>query len=97
MKKRLFLITSLAAALTASAWWMLSPNDAEPRLVVPLSGVTMPAHRQDPAAKAQKLVSLEESGQAELFRVGGRFDFSPVDGVSLTIETENNAGGAPKL
>ena len=89
MKKRLFLITSLAAALTASAWWMLSPSDAEPSLVVPLSGVTIPAHRQDPAAKAQKLVSLDEAGRKELFRVGGRFDFSPVDGVSLMIETES--------
>ena len=85
MKKQLFLILSLVA-LTASAWWMLSPNDAGPRLVVPLNGVTMPAHRKDPVAKAQKFVSLGEAGQAELFRVGGRFDFSPVDGVSLPIE-----------
>ncbi len=86
MKKRFFLITSLAAALTASAWWVLFPGDDAPRLVVPLNGVTMPAHRKDPAAKAQKLVSLSEAGKAELFRVGGRFDFSPVDGVSLPIE-----------
>ena len=76
-------------ALTASAWWMFSPNDAGPRLVVPLNGVTMPAHRRDPVAKAQKLVSLSEVGQTELFRVGGRFNFSPVDGVSLGVEVQS--------
>ncbi|MDP7012088.1 MAG: M12 family metallo-peptidase [Verrucomicrobiota bacterium] len=88
MKKRLFLILSLVA-LTASALWMLSPNDIGPRLVVPLNGVTIPAHRKDPVAKAQKFVSLSEAGQAELFRVGGRFDFSPVDGVSLGVEVQS--------
>ncbi len=86
MKKRLFLVLSLVAAVTASAWWVLFPADDAPQLVVPLNGVTMPAHRKNPAAKAQKFVSLGEAGQAELFRVGGRFDFSPVDGVSLPIE-----------
>ncbi len=96
MKKRFFLIISLAAALTASAWWVLFPGDDAPQLVVPLSGVNMPEHRKDPVAKAQKLVSFSEAGQAELFRVGGRFNFSPVDGVSLTIEiqsVEPNEGG----
>jgi len=86
MKKQFFLITSLAAALTASAWWVLFPGNDAPQLVVPLNGVTMPVHWKDPAAKAQKLVSLGEAGQAELFRVGGRFDFSPVDGIWLPIE-----------
>jgi hypothetical protein len=97
MKKRLFLVLSLVAAVTASAWWVLFPGGDAPQLVVPLSGLTMPAHRKDPAAKVQKLVSLGKAGQAELFRVGGRFDFSPADGVSLSIEVEgvqSNGGGS---
>ncbi|MDP7010726.1 MAG: hypothetical protein QF685_05050 [Verrucomicrobiota bacterium] len=88
MKKRFSLIICLAAALTTSAWRILLPGDDAPQLIVPLSGVTIPEHRKDPVAKAQKLVSFSEAGQAELFRVGGHFGFSPVDGVSLTIEVE---------
>ena len=84
MKKQLFLILSLAA-LTASAWWMFFPKNGGPRLVVPLKGLTMPAHRKDPIAKAQRLVSLGEIGRIELFRIGGRFNFSPVEGVSLGV------------
>jgi len=88
MKKQLFLILSLVA-LTASAWWMFFPKNGGPRLVVPLKGLTMPAHRKDPIAKAQRLVSLGEIGRIELFRIGGRFNFSPVEGVSLGVEVHS--------
>ena len=88
MKKQFFLISSLIMAVTASAWWVFSPGDAAPQLVVRLNGIALPAHRADPAAKAQQLVSLSDEARAELFRPGGRFEFSPVAGLSLSVEVE---------